>query len=136
VERSDDSVQHSSTGNRPGAGDADEGRARRSADRPDPEVSSDGGGEAGGSGGSGGFTVRVGPLDDGFYVEDDGPGVPATDRDRVFELGYSTRDGGTGYGLAVVRQIVEVHGWGIRVDSGRDGGARFVVSGVEAPQPA
>ena len=76
-------------------------------------------------------TVRVGPLEDGFYVEDDGPGIPEADRDRVFEHGYTTRDDGTGYGLSVVRSIVGAHGWDIEVVNSADGGARFEITGIE-----
>jgi len=43
--------------------------------------------------------VRAGELDDGFYVSDDGPGIPPDERERVFEPGYSTRTEGTGFGL-------------------------------------
>jgi signal transduction histidine kinase len=74
--------------------------------------------------------VRLGDLEDGFFVEDDGPGIPETDRDRVFEAGYSTDPNGTGVGLKVVQDVVEAHGWQIEVTEGRDGGARFEVTGV------
>ena len=90
-----------------------------------------------GSQASPGVTVRVGSLPDeaGFYVEDDGPGIPAADRERVFESGFSTASKGTGFGLAIVSTIVEAHGWTIRVRGGSDGGARFeVVTGTDASQ--
>ena len=51
--------------------------------------------------------------------------------DRIFESGYSTRDDGTGIGLAIVRDIVEAHGWEIDITDGPDGGARFEVTGVD-----
>ncbi|HET9793241.1 MAG TPA: HAMP domain-containing sensor histidine kinase [Thermoanaerobaculia bacterium] len=54
-------------------------------------------------------------------VEDDGPGLPADVRERVFEPFVTSRPGGTGIGLAVCRQIVLEHGGTISVDS-RDGG--------------
>jgi len=76
-----------------------------------------------------GVTVTVG-IDDGvLYVEDDGPGIPADRREQVFEYGHST-DGGTGFGLAIVRDIAEAHGWSVRVTDGTDGGARFEFSSV------
>jgi PAS domain S-box-containing protein len=79
-------------------------------------------------------TVRVGALDGGgFYVEDDGPGIPADERDAVFEHGYTTADGGIGFGLAIVEEIVKAHGWEIRVAESDDGGARFEITGVETP---
>jgi signal transduction histidine kinase len=77
-----------------------------------------------------GATVRVGSLPDGFFVADDGPGVPEAERERVFEHGYSTDDG-TGLGLAIVAEVAEAHGWDVRVCEGTAGGARFEVSGVE-----
>jgi PAS domain S-box-containing protein len=76
-------------------------------------------------------TVTVGELADGFYVEDDGPGIPAGDRDSVFDVGFSTAGDGTGFGLSIVREIVEAHGWGISVTEGAAGGARFAITGVE-----
>jgi PAS domain S-box-containing protein len=78
-----------------------------------------------------GVTVTVGDLEDGFYVEDDGPGIHEGERERVFDSGYSTAGGGTGLGLAIVERIVEAHGWTIEVTEGTDGGARFEIRGVE-----
>jgi len=77
-------------------------------------------------------TVRVGRLTDGagFYVEDDGPGVPAAGREEIFEWGYTTRDGGTGFGLATVEQIVDAHGATITVTDAASGGARFEIRGI------
>ena len=75
-------------------------------------------------------TVTVGQNDHGFYVEDDGPGVPESERRAVFEAGYSTRDDGTGLGLRIVEQIADAHGWAIEAKAGTDGGARFEISGV------
>jgi PAS domain S-box-containing protein len=76
-------------------------------------------------------TVTVGGLDDGFYVEDDGPGIPDTDADAVFEAGYSTNDGGTGFGLSIVQRIAEAHEWEVHVTDGSEGGARFEITGVD-----
>ncbi|GAA0205738.1 hybrid sensor histidine kinase/response regulator [Halobaculum roseum] len=80
--------------------------------------------------GGDGVTVTVGELDDGFFVEDDGVGIPAGRRESVFEAGYSTSNEGTGFGLRIVKQVVAAHGWEIRATEGRDGGARFEVTGV------
>lgn len=76
-------------------------------------------------------TVTVGSLDKGFYLEDDGPGIPKDDRDEVFEAGYSTNQEGTGVGLSIVKQVVEAHGWEICVTESETGGARFEITGVE-----
>lgn len=76
-------------------------------------------------------TVTIGSLDDGFYVEDDGPGIPPEHREQVFETGFSTATDGTGFGLSIVQQVVDAHGWGIHVTGGLDGGARFKITGVE-----
>ncbi|OTE99433.1 hypothetical protein B9G49_12060 [Halorubrum sp. SD683] len=76
-------------------------------------------------------TVTVGELDDGFYVEDTGVGIPEENRDSVFEPSYSTTRNGTGFGLHIVNQVVKAHGWDIRVTTGARDGARFEVTGVE-----
>ncbi|SMO75411.1 sensor histidine kinase [Halorubrum cibi] len=89
-------------------------------------------------------TVRVGTVEPmytstraeshggaGFYVADDGPGIPKTDRERVFETGYTTAEDGTGFGLNIAKEIAEAHGWEIRVEESREGGARFEVTGVD-----
>ena len=75
----------------------------------------------------GGDDVRVvvGSTERGFYVADDGPGIPTEKREAVFEPGYSMSDGGTGYGLATVRQIARAHGWESTISESELGGARF-----------
>lgn len=75
-------------------------------------------------------TVTVGDIEDGFYVADDGPGIPPERREAVFEAGYSTNPDGTGFGLRIVGEVAEAHGWEVRVTDGTDGGARFEVTGV------
>lgn len=69
--------------------------------------------------------------DTGFYVADDGPGIPRSERDRVFETGYSTDPDGTGFGLSIVKRIADAHGWTVRVTDAAGGGARFEFAGVE-----
>jgi len=76
-------------------------------------------------------TVAVGECDSGFYVEDDGPGIPEEERDAVFEEGYSSREGGTGLGLAVVQAAAAAHDWDLTVTEGPMGGARFELTDVE-----
>ena len=75
-------------------------------------------------------TVRVGTLSDGFFVADDGPGIPPDIREDIFEAGFSTAEDGTGYGLNIVEQIVSGHGWEISVTDSQDGGARFEITDV------
>jgi signal transduction histidine kinase len=62
---------------------------------------------------------------------DDGPGIPAEERDRVFENGYSTSDEGTGFGLSIVEGIVRAHDWEISVTESETGGARFEITGLD-----
>ena len=79
------------------------------------------------------LSVRVGAATfddgettaDGFYVEDDGTGLPDCDLDRMFESGFTTDDSGTGLGLAISKRIAEAHGWSVTARTGEDGGARF-----------
>jgi PAS domain S-box-containing protein len=77
-------------------------------------------------------TVRVGTFEtgdrEGFYIEDDGGGIPADEHDTVFEWGHTTTEGGTGFGLAIVAEIVEAHGWEISVGDSEAGGTRFEIS--------
>ena len=60
-------------------------------------------------------------------VEDTGPGVPEAIMSRIFEPFFSTKDKGTGLGLASVYSIVEMHEGHISVEQGDRGGARFVM---------
>jgi len=76
-------------------------------------------------------TVRVGQLDNGFYVEDDGPGIADEHKEQVFDHGFTTRDDGHGYGLSVVRTIVNAHGWDVTAADAETGGARFEITGIE-----
>lgn len=71
---------------------------------------------------AGGVTVTVGALSDGFYVADDGPGFEI-DPEEAFEYGTSSDPCGTGFGLAIVREIAAAHGWTFDVTD--DDGARF-----------
>ena len=61
--------------------------------------------------------VRLGTVDAGFYVEDDGRGVDDAVLPYLFE---------TGMGLKTVRDVAEAHGWEVRYEESDDGGARFV----------
>ncbi|KPN29011.1 bacterioopsin transcriptional activator [Halolamina pelagica] len=74
-------------------------------------------------------SIRVGGLEGevGFYVADDGPGIPEEHADDVLDPGFTTKADGTGFGMASVAQIVAAHDWQIRVGEAIDGGARFEV---------
>ncbi|WP_226483126.1 sensor histidine kinase [Natrinema amylolyticum] len=105
----DDSVEPGSPSSRPEAGD-----------------------DSDGSGADDGVVVTVGTIGDGdgFFVADDGPGIPAPERSRIFERGYTDSDDGTGFGLHIVREIVDAHRWNLSVTDGDHGGARFEIDGV------
>lgn len=70
-------------------------------------------------------SVRLESTDEGFAVEDNGPGIAPEDRERVFGAGVTDSDDGTGFGLYIVRSIASAHGWDVSVADGDDGGARF-----------
>ncbi|NHN61022.1 MULTISPECIES: ATP-binding protein [Halorussus] len=99
------SVEHGSTSHRPRDGDVDASDA--------------------------GVTVRVGSLPGGFYVQDDGPGIPEDERDAVFEAGHTTDDDGIGLGLTFVSQLVDAYGWDCDITEGESGGARFEFTNVD-----
>ena len=69
-------------------------------------------------------TITVGQLEDGdgFYVEDDGAGIPAEDRERVLEAGVTSSEDGTGFGLEIVTKIANAHDWTVRVTESAEGG--------------
>lgn len=99
------SVEHGSAGSQPAAGDAVE----REGDA---------------------VTVTVGDVADGFFVADDGDGIPAEERDAVLEDGYTTNADGTGLGLSIVQSVADAHDWSIAVTESTTGGARFEFTGT------
>jgi signal transduction histidine kinase len=56
-------------------------------------------------------------------VEDNGPGIPASDREKVFRPFFTKRSRGTGLGLAIVQKIVVTHGGRVAIGAGPAGGA-------------
>lgn len=62
-----------------------------------------------------------------LVFEDDGPGIPPDERDRVFEPYRTGKKAGLGLGLALVKGIILAHGGSIEVDAGRWNGARFTI---------
>jgi len=115
----EDAVEHGSTSNRTQSDDAVEHGStdETTADDTDSDASP--------------VRVRVGtlPSDDGFFVADDGPGIPEDEQDTVFESGYTTRASGTGFGLTIVEDVAQAHGWTVDVCTAGSGGARFEVTG-------
>ncbi|MFC6758170.1 MULTISPECIES: response regulator [Haloarcula] len=88
--------------------------------------------------GGGAETIRIGEIQPlytatrtsgdtttGFYVADDGGGIPEDIREEVFDSGFTTAAESTGFGLAIVAQIAEAHGWDVTVTDSHEGGARF-----------
>jgi PAS domain S-box-containing protein len=78
------------------------------------------------------LTVTAGDLPDGsgFYVADDGVGIPPEERERV--LGpESTTDDGTGFGLAIVQRLATAHDWTLALTESAAGGTRIEIRGVE-----
>jgi len=62
-----------------------------------------------------------------IVISDNGPGVPAADREKLFMPYYSTKGRGSGLGLAIVRRIVAEHGGSIEVGDNVPQGSRFVI---------
>jgi signal transduction histidine kinase len=61
-------------------------------------------------------------------ISDHGPGVPDEQKARVFDPYFTTKERGTGLGLALVRQTVVAHGGTIEVQDAQGGGAAFVIT--------
>jgi signal transduction histidine kinase len=106
-------VEHGTTGNRSLTREAVE-QSGETAERDDEAL-----------------TVRVGDLPDGFYVADDGIGIPESEREAVFDAGHSTESGGLGLGLTFVARLMETYNWDFAVTESEAGGARFEFRGVE-----
>lgn len=76
-------------------------------------------------------TITVGRLDEGFYVADDGTGIPESERSSAFDPGYTTSDDGVGFGLSIVSEIAAAHDWDVTLVESEAGGAQFEFRGVE-----
>jgi len=76
-------------------------------------------------------TVRIESTSSGFFVADTGPGIPEDKRQQIFERNVTFSDQGTGFGLAIVMDIVDEHGWSISVGESEEGGARFEITGID-----
>jgi signal transduction histidine kinase len=115
------SVEHGSTSSRTESDDSVEHGSTSSRTESDDSVEH---GSTGNRTESGDITVTVDGTDGGFYVEDDGVGVPPSKRERVFDPGFSTKEGGSGMGLEIVGRIADAHGWTVEMKEGEAGGAR------------
>jgi signal transduction histidine kinase len=60
-------------------------------------------------------------------IQDDGPGIPPQKHERIFEAYYTTKEKGTGLGLATVKTNVELYGGTVQVESELGKGARFIL---------
>ncbi|MGZ8994003.1 MAG: sensor histidine kinase, partial [Burkholderiaceae bacterium] len=82
-------------------------------------------------------TVSAGDTSVRLVVQDNGPGIPLDERERVFDRFYRGRDaaaGGSGLGLAIVRQIVGMHGGSVTLSAGgAAGGLQALASFPAAP---
>jgi signal transduction histidine kinase len=58
-------------------------------------------------------------------VSDNGPGIPASEQARIFDVGYSTKGAGRGRGLAIVRESIQVQGGDIAIENRPGAGACF-----------
>jgi PAS domain S-box-containing protein len=70
--------------------------------------------------------IEVGSLESGFYVADDGPGLPEGAREDILTLGSTASKSGTGIGLQSVTDIIEAHGWKLAIPE-TDDGVRFEI---------
>ncbi|GAB7094548.1 hypothetical protein JCM30237_17010 [Halolamina litorea] len=111
------SVEHGSTGPRTAHGDNTEPGGTNGEAPPDPDAGGD-------------PAITVGSLPDGFYVEDDGPGIPEEIREVAVVADFSTR-GTDGLGLAIVQSIVQAHGGTLTITDAVGGGARFEIRGID-----
>jgi len=76
-------------------------------------------------------TVTVDTLPNGFSVGDDGHGIDPVERDQIFTHGYTSTGGGTGFGLAIVKQIADAHDWAVDVTQSPSGGAQIEFTNVD-----
>jgi signal transduction histidine kinase len=94
--------------------------------------------------GPNGQTIVVGVRASGDWVDvtvdDEGPGVDDSERDRIWRPfargGAAVHNGGSGIGLTIVRDVAQSHGGWARVERAPSGGARFVVSLPSAVIPS
>jgi signal transduction histidine kinase len=93
--------------------------------------------------GPAGQTITIGAMRSAnglrIWVDDEGPGVAGADAERIWEpfwRGDHTAQGGSGIGLAIVRELATTHGGSVRVEAAPTGGARFVIELADLPAAA
>lgn len=74
------------------------------------------------------LTSHDNPEQISIEIADDGPGIPVSEREQIFEAFFFRREGGVGLGLAIVQQIVHAHGGNIFVQDSKLGGASFLIT--------
>ncbi|MCG6871904.1 MAG: two-component sensor histidine kinase, partial [Gammaproteobacteria bacterium] len=74
------------------------------------------------------ITTDRGDSEVDIVVEDDGPGIPKENLNRVFDPFFTTKPSGTGLGLSVTYGVVHRYGGSVRVESGAESGARIIVT--------
>jgi signal transduction histidine kinase len=123
-EAHEDAVEHGSTSSRP----ADDDAVEHGSTSPRSQAHEDAVEHC-----ENDVTVRVGTLGDadGFYVEDDGAGIPEDARNEVVEAGYTTKSDGIGLGLTFVANLVDTYDWEWTITESEAGGARFEFSDVD-----
>lgn len=75
-------------------------------------------------------SIRVGTTQNGFYIEDDGPGLPAGVGDEIFDWGHTSSSDHKGIGLSIVDRIISAHDWEISMSESELGGVRFDITGL------
>jgi len=72
--------------------------------------------------------IRLDASGDALYVTDNGPGVVDSDKDEIFEMGFTRKPGGRGLGLYISREVLDREGYALSVSTGPDhSGATFVI---------
>lgn len=74
--------------------------------------------------------IRIGIIDEGFFVEDTGIGIDEDDQNKVFDRGFSSGSG-SGLGLNIVKQVSDAHDWDINLTESEEGGARFEFTNID-----
>ncbi len=78
------------------------------------------------------INVYVESTSAGFFIADDGPGIPENQQEDIFEQGVTYSKEGTGQGLSIVSNVVEAHGWSISVSTSDHGGAKFDITEIDS----